>query len=90
MEEYHGALKTYQRLAQKVYWCGMKARIHAYVAECSVCQQAKYLSLTLVGLLQALPIPDQVWEDVSMDFIEGLPKFEGYDTILVVVDCLTK
>ncbi|KAA0068128.1 hypothetical protein E5676_scaffold392G00100 [Cucumis melo var. makuwa] len=84
VEEHHGALKTYQCLAQKVYWCGMKARIHAYVAECSVCQQAKYLSLTLVGLLQALPIPDQVWEDVSMDFIEGLPKFEG-DEILDVL-----
>ena len=69
---HHGALKTYQRLAREVYWQGMKAHIHTYVAECSVCQQAKYLSLTSTGLLQALPIPDRVWEDISMDFIEGL------------------
>ena len=69
---HHGALKTYQRLAREVYWRGMKAHIRTYVAECSVCQQAKYLSLTPAGFLQALPIPDRVWEDISMDFIEGL------------------
>lgn len=48
--------------------------------------QAKYLSLALAGLLQALPVPDRLWEDVSMDFIEVLPKSNGFDTILVVVD----
>jgi hypothetical protein len=43
------------------------------------------------GPLQSLPIPTWKWEDISMDFIVGLPKTaKGYDSIWVIIDRLTK
>ncbi|EXC24161.1 Sterol 3-beta-glucosyltransferase [Morus notabilis] len=85
-----GELKTYRRLAADWYWTGMKKDVSSYVVACEVCQRCKASTLAPSSLLQPLPVPKQVWEDMSMDFIEGLPPSEGFDTILVVVDRLSK
>lgn len=42
------------------------------------------------GLLQPLPIPSEAWTSVGIDFITGLPKSDGKEVIMVVVDRLTK
>lgn len=85
-----GFLRTYKRLTADLYWEGMKSDVKKYVEECLACQQNKTLAASLAGLLQPLDVPTRIWEDIPMDFIEGLPKSEGCDTILVVVDRLSK
>lgn len=68
----------------------MKRDVVEYVNYCLICQQIKVLTHLPCGLLQPLPIPEGVWEDVSLDFIVGLPSFQGYTIIFVVVDYLSK
>jgi len=60
------------------------------VAECLVFQQNKVETIKTPGLLQHLSVPSQCWEEVSMDFITGLPKSEGKSVIMVVLHRLTK
>ena len=85
-----GFFRTYKRIATILFWEGMKKDIQEYVRTCEVCQRNKYETLSPAGLLQPLPIPASTWTDLSMDFLGGLPKAKGLDTILVVVDRLTK
>ncbi|WVY98421.1 hypothetical protein V8G54_030572 [Vigna mungo] len=85
-----GFFRTYKRISGLLFWEGMKKEIQQYVLSCAVCQQNKYQALNPGGLLQPLPIPTHTRSDISMDFIGGLPKTQGVDTIFVVVDRLTK
>jgi hypothetical protein len=57
---------------------------------CHVCQQAKVDHCRPSRLLQLLPIPDQAWQTICLDFVEGLPRSNKFDTILVVLDKLNK
>ena len=55
------------------------------------CQLVKAEQKKPGGLLQPLEIPKLKWEQVSMDFIDGLPRTRsGHDSIWVTVDRLTK
>ena len=98
LKEYHdtpfgghgGEVKTYQRIAMEWYWEGMRCQITQYLRQCAICQQQKASYQTPAGLLQPLPVSTSVWENITMDFVEGLPKSDGLDTVLVVVDRFTK
>lgn len=68
----------------------MKKNIKLWVSECGPCQQNKYETLAPLGLLQPLPIPDKVCQEISIDFITDLPSCNGKTVIMVVVDKLSK
>lgn len=55
-----------------------------------MCQQVKAERVPYPGLLQPLPVPDQAWKVITMDFIEGLPVSSGFNYILVIVDKFSK
>lgn len=85
-----GVRATYQRVCKQYYWPGIKQQVEEYVKQCQLCQQAKYENTLPAGLLQPLPIPSRPWSHITMDFITGMPKSDGFEVILVVVDRLTK
>ena len=72
------------------YWLGLKKGVAKIVGQCHTCQLAKHRKQN-IGLYTPLPVPDHLWQDVSMDFVLGLPcTFRKHDSILVVVDRFSK
>jgi hypothetical protein len=86
-----GSTKMYYDLKERFWWYGMKRSVAEYVAICDTCQRVKAEHQRPAGLLQPLKIPEWKWEEITMDFIVGLPRTQkGYNSIWVVVDRLTK
>ncbi|KAL0540962.1 hypothetical protein IC582_020988 [Cucumis melo] len=86
-----GSTKMYQDLKRVYWWRNMKREVAEFVSRCLVCQQDKAPRQKPAGLLQPLSIPEWKWENVSMDFITGLPRtLMGFTVIWVMVDRLTK
>jgi hypothetical protein len=86
-----GSTKMYHDLKSRYWWYGMKRVIAEYVALCDNCQRVKAKCQTPARLLQPLKIPEWKWEEISMDFIVGLPKTQrGHDSIWVIIDRLSK
>lgn len=81
LHEYHhspikghaGIAQTTVQIVSHFYWPKMKDEIKNFMQQCVVCQQAKTEHTIPIGVLQSLLVPSQVWEDVAMDFINGLP-----------------
>jgi hypothetical protein len=60
----------------------MKIEIARYVARCDTCRRVKAVHMKTAGPLQSLLIPTWKCEDISMDFVVGLPKIvKGFDSI---------
>ena len=68
----------------------MHQNVNEYVKACPICKKNKVEHTPYPGLLAPLPVPEMAWTHISMDFVEGLPKSNSKDVILVVVDRFTK
>ena len=85
-----GIKKTMQLIRRRYNWPKLEDFVTSFVKSCQQCRRAKSPRHKPYGPLRFLPIPERPWSSISMDFIEGLPLSEGFDSILVIVDRLTK
>ncbi|GJZ29903.1 putative reverse transcriptase domain-containing protein [Tanacetum coccineum] len=83
--------KMYQDMKKLYWWPNIKADIATYVSKCLTCAKVKAEHQRSSGLLVQPEISQWKWDNITMDFIMKLPKSsQGYDTIWVIVDRLTK
>lgn len=89
-EGHIGRDTTLQLVVDSHFWRTLRRDIERFVESCRTCQLGK-VKASNAGLYLPLPIPTQLWSDVSMDFLLGLPRTQrGHDSIFLVIDRFSK
>jgi hypothetical protein len=90
-----GARRTHEQINRLYYWPSLNHDVHEYIKTCAVCQKNKAPRHSKYGQLAPLPIPKEIFEEVTLDFITDLPPARNrsgcvFDAILVIVDRFSK
>ncbi|GMJ03684.1 hypothetical protein HRI_004037600 [Hibiscus trionum] len=86
-----GSTKMYRDLKNEYFWVDLKRDVADFVSKCMVCQRVKAEHQVPLGLLQPLRIPEWKWENITMDFVSGLPLTpRKKNSVWVIVDRFTK
>jgi len=85
-----GRWKTLELVSWNYWWPQMSRYVGRYVLTCDMCLRTKSFRRPLTRELHPLPIPSAPWDTISVDFIVELPQSAGHDSIMVVIDSITK
>lgn len=84
-----GGDKSYGNLQRSFYWPNMRRDLYkAYVPSCPECQRNKSRTTKVLGPLHPLPVPDDHFTSVAIDFVGPLPKDGPFDSIVTMTDRL--
>lgn len=84
-----GATKSYEALRDSFYWPNMRRDLEqAYIPGCVDCQKNKAPTSKPAGPLHSLPVPDDRFRDIALDFVGPLPEDEGFNYLLTITDRL--
>jgi hypothetical protein len=85
-----GIRRTIELISRDFWWPSLRKSVTEYVKTCNICNQTKTFPQKPPGLLMPLPAPSRPWTSISMDQIVELPKSRNFDSVLVIVDRMTK
>jgi hypothetical protein len=85
-----GCWKTYELISCNYWWPGLTTDVKKYVTGCDVCQRMKLRPQRQYNPLQPNLVPFGPWDIVTIDLITQLPESDGFDAIMVIVDCFSK
>ncbi|GFX47953.1 transposon Tf2-11 polyprotein [Trichonephila clavipes] len=89
MAGHYGEDGTFQKIAKRYYWTGMKKYISDYI-KCPECARFKATNQKPAGLLRT-PVYSQRFEVIAIDLFGPLPQTDsGKQWIFIVEDCATK
>lgn len=85
-----GIARTLALITRSFSWPGIRKEVIQYVSSCNSRQRFKARRQNPEGMLQSLPVPHRPWSVIGMDFITKIPVSGGCDSIIFVIDLLSK
>ena len=85
-----GQWKTTELVTRKFWQPGVTKEVKKYIERYNACQRNKNHTKVPAGKLMPNVVPEKPWAYITVDFITKLPLAQGYDSILVVYNRLTK
>ena len=82
--------KIVELVTQNFWWPGVTKEMKRYMKGCDTCQCNKNCTEQPAGKLMLNSILEKPWTHILADFTTKLPLAQGYNSILVVVNRLTK
>ncbi|GFT17098.1 retrovirus-related Pol polyprotein from transposon 412 [Trichonephila clavipes] len=90
MAGHYGEEGTFQKIARRYYWTGMRKYTSDYIKKCPECARFKATNQKPAGLLRT-PVYSQRFEVIAIDLFGPLPQTDtGKQWIFIVEDCATK
>ena len=87
---HRGQQKMVELVTRNFWWPRVTKEVKRYIDGYDACQQNKNCTKQLAGKLMPNSILEKPWTHISANFITKLSLAQEYDSILVVVDRLTK
>ncbi|KAL1937189.1 hypothetical protein VTO73DRAFT_14488 [Trametes versicolor] len=81
-----GHRRTSDYVRRWFWWPSIGSAIERFCRSCGTCQTTKTSNSRPAGLLHSLPLPDQPWDSIAMDFVGPFPECDGFDYLWVIVD----
>lgn len=90
-----GGNRTAELMRRKFHWEGIDSAVQDYVKTCPICQGSRKPRHKPYGQLQSLPLPEHPFQEITVDFITGMPEATGldgqeYNAVLVITCRYTK
>ena len=87
---HQGEARTLKKIQRLYYWPGLLDDVKSFTSSCETCQRQATRNHNLDGLLHPLPIPEDRFQCLSIDWFFLPTSTSGFDAVMVVIDRLTK
>ncbi len=77
-------------LSQQFFWPEMLQDVCTFCQNCNKCCTNNSWKDRQQGFLKPLPVSEQIWQKIFIDFVVNLPSSEGCTNLLIITNCLNK